>query len=185
MQATSFKSLVVQIIALTVALATLQGCERDSSQSGGAEQSQNCKLLATKGMEDRKTISCSRSAATDREVCNLIRTVPEGELRKLALSNTLVTDKVLQCAAEARALEILEIADTEVSYTGLAALAGHQALNDLDIGGNDQIDDAAIDALLGIPNLRGVTVIGTGISKEVLSRLRDAGIWVLADDHHQ
>ena len=83
------------------------------------------------------------------------------------------------------ALEILEIADTEVSYTGLAALAGHQALNDLDIGGNDQIDDAAIDALLGIPNLRGVTVIGTGISKEVLSRLRDAGIWVLADDHHQ
>ena len=171
-------------LVVTTMLATVSFCRPEPAQNRDGDQYPNCEVLVTQGIERDKTITCMGSEASDEEVCALIQTVPAGELSKLALSKTSITDRSLYCAAEVAALEILEISETQISSRGLYSLSAHPSLSDLDLQGNGQIDDSAINALLSIPNLRGLTVYGTGISERGLARLRDAGIGVLADDHH-
>lgn len=121
------------------------------------------------------------SALTRLEALSLQRTGVSGAVLKnieapnlvvINLSGNPAKDDVLEHAAKIKALEVLSLADTQITGAGLAKLRGMTRLNELNLMRCD-IYDQDIDVFLSMPNLRivyaeGSPLTGYGIQNVIM-----------------
>ncbi|MDR0311516.1 MAG: hypothetical protein LBJ21_08010 [Acidobacteriota bacterium] len=88
----------------------------------------------------------------------------------LNLSGNPVGDNVLDAAARIKELEVLALADTNVTGPGLEKLRGMQRLNELNLM-RCKISDNDIDVFLSMPNLRIVYAEGCPMSDFGIQRI--------------
>jgi Leucine-rich repeat (LRR) protein len=85
-------------------------------------------------------------------------------LKVLNLSGDTITDEDMARIARFKNLEVLALADTEITGSGIKELEGMARLNELNIS-NCAIQDYDLSTFLSMPNLRIVYAEGCNISE--------------------
>lgn len=122
--------------------------------------------------DPRLVVECAAPAAgIDDAAATELLTPVLGQVARLSLARTKVTDAALALAARMPHLEQLDLRATAVTAAGLSALREHPRLAEIVLA-RTKVSDAALDAFRAMPALRRVHVWGSGISAAAVAELR-------------
>jgi hypothetical protein len=111
----------------------------------------------------------------------VLKNVKAPNLTVLNLSGNPVKDDALEYAAGIKGLEVLSLADTQVTGAGLQKLRGMARLNELNLM-RCSVYDQDIDVFLTMPNLRIVYAAGSSVSgygvQDVVMRFPTLAIFI-------
>lgn len=92
-------------------------------------------------------------------------------IRELDVSRTMVGDSGLRVIMQFQSVKILRLEGTRISNEGLAVLRGMRGLEVLDLANNPQIDDRAVQSLMGLVALKRLYLSGTRLTETGIRKL--------------
>lgn len=101
-----------------------------------------------------------------------ILSLAAASIADLDLQSAGLDDSDLAAIDEFAALRVLRLSNNNLTDAGVAALAGMQNLEVLNLYGNASVGDDALDSLAALENLTAVYLWGTAVTPEGIERLR-------------
>ena len=112
-----------------------------------------------------------RKTGVGDEAMTAIKTLTD--LERLNLSFTKVTDAGMKDFGKLAKLKELWLSDTEITDTGVKELKG-LPLKDMKLDNLPKVTDASVETLKGLTDLKSLTLIKTGMTKEGADAIQKA-----------